>query len=216
MLVAVLAVLRTGAAYVPLDPGFPDERLDFMAADSKLRLVLTQGSLEARWLGRDVPTLRIEDAAMSAAGTDQAPAPGTRGGENTAYMIYTSGSTGKPKGVCVPHRAVVNFLAQHGARAGARLRRIACWRSPRCRSTSRCSSCCCRSSVGAQVVIATRDEAMDGQSLRELIDRHGITLLQATPSTWRLLLESGWHGHRAPQGPVRRRGAAGRPLPATC
>jgi amino acid adenylation domain-containing protein len=192
MLVAVLAVLRTGAAYVPLDPAFPDDRLDFMATDSKLRLVLTQASLEARWLGRDVPTLRIEDAAADD-GADRALPPRAPGGENTAYMIYTSGSTGKPKGVCVPHRAVVNFLASMK-------------REPGLSSEDRLLAVTTLSFdiavlelllplvVGAQVVIATRDEAMDGQSLRELIDRHDITMLQATPSTWRLLLESGWQG----------------------
>lgn len=95
MVVGILGVLKAGAAYVPMDPSYPPERLAFMRSDAGLDLVLTQGSLEAfDWNG-----------AQGAAPSDARVAP-----EHLAYVIYTSGSTGRPKGVCIEHRNIVNYV----------------------------------------------------------------------------------------------------------
>ncbi len=195
MLVAMLGVLRTGAAYVPLDPAFPADRLDFMAADAQLKLIVTQASVHEQWHSTGVPALLIDlaGAPVEAAAGAALPPAGT--GASPAYVIYTSGSTGKPKGVRVPHRAVVNFLQSMANEPGLGA-------EDRLLAVTTLSfdiavlELLLPLTTGARVVIATRDEAMDGQSLRELIERHGITVLQATPSTWRLLLESGWGGTR--------------------
>ncbi|HEU0078030.1 MAG TPA: amino acid adenylation domain-containing protein, partial [Longimicrobiaceae bacterium] len=118
MAVAILATLKAGAAYVPLDPEYPAERLAHLLADSGARLVLTERAVEAR-LPRtaagtvclDAERERIE--ACSPEAPDVAVAP-----ESLAYVIYTSGSTGRPRGVAVPHRAVVNFATDMAARMG--------------------------------------------------------------------------------------------------
>jgi amino acid adenylation domain-containing protein len=107
LVVALLAVLKAGGAYLPAEPGQPRERLRFLLADSQIGLVLT----ESRFLGRvpgSIPVLRLD-------GGDPAPGEADPGGgataDNLAYVLYTSGSTGQPKGVMVPHRGVVNYLA---------------------------------------------------------------------------------------------------------
>jgi len=113
LVVAVLGVLRAGAAYVPLDPAFPAERVSFMAADAKLRLVVTHSALKARLsLPPEAAFIEIDAPPAKAA-----PAPAQRAApENLAYVIYTSGSTGQPKGVMVEHRNVVNFFSGMDAR----------------------------------------------------------------------------------------------------
>lgn len=102
---ALLAVLETGAAYLPLDTGYPDERLAYMVADAKPRLIITHGELAARF-GALGPLL-LQDALAEA---PQPCLPARISPEHAAYLLYTSGSTGRPKGVLVSHRAIVNRL----------------------------------------------------------------------------------------------------------
>ncbi|MFB1485444.1 AMP-binding protein, partial [Corallococcus sp. RDP092CA] len=107
MVVGLLGILEAGAGYVPLDPGFPPERLAFMVEDAKLSTILTQQALVASLPSTSVKPLLIEDTASQ---PESALPAQDASPETVAYVIYTSGSTGKPKGVRVPHRAVVNFL----------------------------------------------------------------------------------------------------------
>jgi amino acid adenylation domain-containing protein len=111
LVVAMLAVLKAGAAYVPLDPAYPRERLNFMIADAGVELVLTQESLENRLpdsLGRRI--LGLESEWEQIASESSAAVAGEVDADNLAYVIYTSGSTGTPKGVMVSHRSIVNHL----------------------------------------------------------------------------------------------------------
>src|SRR5690606_10960209 len=111
---ALLGVLKSGAGYVPLDPGFPPDRLAYMAGDAGLAALVTQQAHAARFDLRGRPVL-----ALDALADELEALPATRLGrdagaadpESPAYVIYTSGSTGRPKGVVVPHRAVSNFIA---------------------------------------------------------------------------------------------------------
>ncbi len=193
LLPALLGVLKTGAAYVPLDPGFPRERLQYMAEDAAVKLVVTEVQhAELAGVPREQQLRVDEDAAEIAAMPDTAPeASPDWPADATTYVIYTSGSTGKPKGVVLPQRAVCNFLASMQ-------------RSPGIRSDDRLLAVTTLSfdiavlelmlplTVGAQVVIAQREETMDGEVLARLIAGHGITMMQATPTTWHLLLDAGW------------------------
>lgn len=104
LVVALLAVLKAGAAYVPLDPAYPAARVAFMTADSGARLVLTRADLAGRFAGPTVLTDRLDPAAD---GTDPAT-PVTPA--DLAYVIYTSGSTGRPKGVAIEHRSASVLL----------------------------------------------------------------------------------------------------------
>ncbi len=111
MVVAVLGVLKAGAAYVPLDPDYPEDRLRYMLADSAPAVLLTRGALAARFGGSGVPVVALDADASAWAGLPGAnPGRGGLGPDHLAYVIYTSGSTGRPKGVMVPHRGLTNYV----------------------------------------------------------------------------------------------------------
>jgi amino acid adenylation domain-containing protein len=193
MAMAILAVLKAGGAYLPLDPQYPRDRVAFMLEDSGAAVLITEerllGSLPSNvpsviCLHRDHESLMHESADQPAAGATP---------ENLAYVIYTSGSTGKPKGVEVTHRSVVNFLTSMRREPGL---------SERDRLLAVTTLCFDIAGLefylplttGACVVIAPQAVLADGISLAELIRESKITAMQATPVTWRLLLESGWEG----------------------
>ena len=195
---ALLGVLASGAAYVPLDPNFPRERLHFMAQDAELALVITQsehaglsGLERARQLRVDDDAALI-DAAPDAALQGLAPLPP----DSPAYVIYTSGSTGKPKGVVVPQRAVCNFLAsmrqKPGMGPGDRLLAVTTLSFDIAVLELFLPLTC-----GGRVVLAQRDDMVDGEAMARLLVNEDINVMQATPTTWHLLLDAGW---TAPQG----------------
>jgi amino acid adenylation domain-containing protein len=196
MLAGVLAVLKTGAAYVPLDPSFPEARLRFMAHDAQLALLVSTAALAgAVGLPRDRHLLLDADARMIAAAPNtrlSADAHGAQAGD-PAYVIYTSGSTGKPKGVVIPHRAVVNFLTSMAREPGLGADDVLVAVTTLSFDIA-VLELLLPLTRGAAVAIATRDEAVAGDLLRSLLERHRATVMQATPTTWRLLLEAGWTG----------------------
>ncbi|MCY9136842.1 AMP-binding protein, partial [Bacillus atrophaeus] len=107
MMIAVLAVLKAGGAYLPLDPAYPDGRLSYMLKDSGASLMLTQSGLTVPDFSGE--TLEVDLEALVDGNTSEVPV-GTADGGSLAYLIYTSGSTGQPKGVAVEHRQAVSFL----------------------------------------------------------------------------------------------------------
>jgi amino acid adenylation domain-containing protein len=188
MLVVLLGILKSGAGYVPLDPALPHQRLEFMAQDAQLRFVATDASVEGNWPFQAAQPIAVDALAPSEA----APAPAT-GVDDVAYVIYTSGSTGVPKGVRVPHRSVVNLLASLRTTPGMTARH-------RVLSVTTLSFDIAVSelimplTVGACIVVADRAQATDGDRLRALIEGENVDFIDATPSSWRLLLASGWAG----------------------
>ncbi|WP_228924200.1 amino acid adenylation domain-containing protein [Streptomyces sp. DH7] len=113
--VAVLGVLKAGSCCLPLDPGYPADRIAHMAADSGIRTVLAQGDLSGLVPGVRTLTPAIDDLVPTASRAQ----PATVSPDDPAYLIYTSGSTGRPKGVALPHRALANLIAWQGARSEA-------------------------------------------------------------------------------------------------
>ncbi|HVR96633.1 MAG TPA: condensation domain-containing protein, partial [Thermoanaerobaculia bacterium] len=190
MVVALLGVLVAGAAYVPLDPAFPQERLALMIEDACPTLLLTQERL-AGALPQGAPLLFLEQVRESPARVPEA-APTTPG--DLAYVLYTSGSTGRPKGVAIPHRAVVNFLDAVRRSLG-----LAAHDTMVALTTLSFDIAVLEIflplSVGATVAVATREQARGGAELRQFLADPAVTVLQATPATWRLLLEAGWEGN---------------------
>src|SRR5690606_19870414 len=196
MLAALLGILKAGAGYVPLDPQFPADRLSYMAGDAGLAALVTQQHHAARFDLRGRPVL-----ALDALHDELAALPDTRlgrdadaaGPETPAYVIYTSGSTGRPKGVQVPHRAVSNFIASMQSEPGL-------GRDDRLVAVTTLSfdiavlELLLPLSVGAEVILAGKDTVIDGVALAALLRDSGATAMQATPASWRLLLEAGWAG----------------------
>ncbi|WP_057921655.1 non-ribosomal peptide synthetase [Lysobacter capsici] len=122
-IVAMLGVLKSGAAYVPIDPVYPDARIADMLADCRPTVVIAQDAIAQRW-GRvagdvDAPLLIIEDACAPSDATDALGDGGAAASaSDAAYVIYTSGSTGRPKGVVVEHRNVVHLIRNHVIQCG--------------------------------------------------------------------------------------------------
>jgi amino acid adenylation domain-containing protein len=187
MLPAMLGILKSGAAYVPLDPSLPEERLTYMCSDAEIRCVVADRSAPPGFSGLVEPVF-VDDLAAASDTIPQVVDP-----MGAAYVIYTSGSTGKPKGVVVPHRAVVNFLNSMAREPGL----SALDRLVAVTTTSfdiAVLELFLPLTVGAQVIIADRDTVLDGGSLRNLIEKHEATVVQATPAGWRLLVDAGWTG----------------------
>lgn len=191
MVVALLATIRTGATYVPLDPGYPPERLVHQMADAELSLIVGHRETLARWPEHAVPALCLDEPWSAL----EAPRPTENDATAPAYLIYTSGSTGRPKGVAVPQEAVVNFLLsmarEPGLGADDRLLAVTTLGFD-----IAVLELLLPLSVGATIVLATEAEAADGHALMNLIDTQRVTLMQATPSRWHLLLEAGWAGRQ--------------------
>ncbi|WP_302475267.1 non-ribosomal peptide synthase/polyketide synthase [Pseudomonas koreensis] len=190
MIVGLLAILKAGGAYVPLDPAYPEDRLAYMIEDSGIELLLTQAHLQAQLpIPESLATLLLDQphdwlAAYPLSAPDVALSD-----EHLAYTIYTSGSTGKPKGVMVRHAALSNFVAsmveQPGIAAADRMLSLTTFSfdifgleiyGPLL--------------AGAAVVLTGKDVHQDPQAVLELIARHAVSMLQATPSTWRMLLDN--------------------------
>jgi amino acid adenylation domain-containing protein len=195
MVVGLLAVLKAGAAYVPLDPLYPRDRLASMLQDSGAQVLLTQSSL-AGWLP-DVPVRRVLlDTGAGLPADGAAPEGSQRAASaDLAYVIYTSGSTGAPKGVQIPHGAVVNFLESMRRQPGLAAHDVLVSVTTLAFDIA-ALELFLPLTTGAQLVLASRAVAMDGARLAALLASSGATCMQATPATWRLLIESGWAGGR--------------------
>jgi amino acid adenylation domain-containing protein len=193
MVVALLGILRAGGAYVPLDPAFPATRLAFMLEDSGTQVVLTT-TVYTDLIPASVPHIVCLDRdgtridATPAMGPAHPPDPG-----DLAYTIYTSGSTGQPKGVEVCHGALVNLLTAMAREPGFSATDIllaVTTLSFDIAALELFLPLIC----GGTVALATRGEASDPPTLMALLASTGATVMQATPATWRMLVDAGWPG----------------------
>lgn len=193
LLPALLGVIKSGAAYVPIDPGLPPERVLFMLRDSGASILLADAAQIERIGKVPVRTLGLEDVLTRVVPESSNPAIALDG-KNLAYVIYTSGSTGTPKGVDVEHGALLRALEAirdelQFSSAGVML---------------------AMSSVsfdisgvelyvpllaGGKVVIVPRQAAMEGGRLRNLIESTGATVVLGTPASYQMLLDAGWPGN---------------------
>ncbi|HVG08475.1 MAG TPA: non-ribosomal peptide synthase/polyketide synthase [Thermoanaerobaculia bacterium] len=190
LLIALLGVLKSGGAYVPLDPTYPAERVSWVLEDSRASVLLTQSSL-VEVLPNHGRTIVLEDVDLSGQSrSDMAPMAGP---ENLAYVLYTSGSTGRPKGVAVRQRGAVNFLASMAQRPGLGADDVLLAVTTIAFDIS-VLELFLPLSRGARIELAGRETLVDGRRLMERMAESGATVMQATPATWRLLLEAGWEG----------------------
>ena len=190
--VSLLGILKCGATYVPLDRSFPAQRLRYMAEDAELNLLLWDGEhLDIHKIfGEQFPKESLLEIDQSKVQMYQEPFdPVEVQTTDLAYIIYTSGSTGKPKGVAIHHGNVSNFL-------------LAMEQTPGLQATDVMLAVTTISFdiavlelflplvCGAQVVLARSDSGRSGEQLLRLMQIHQVTIMQATPVTWRLLIES--------------------------
>ncbi|GAA3368398.1 hypothetical protein GCM10020367_06570 [Streptomyces sannanensis] len=192
LVVALLAAMKTGAAYVPIDPKFPAERIRQMVDDADPKLIVTPTTTPHSLAAWDTRCLSVDEAPAHPGATPPNPAVEVSA-DDLAYVIYTSGSTGRPKGVEISHGAVCNFLASMR-------------RQPGCAATDRLLAVTTVSFdiavlelflpllCGATTVVAQAQETLDAKALGRLMERHAITVMQGTPATWQLLLDAGWKG----------------------
>ncbi|KAM3115391.1 amino acid adenylation domain-containing protein [Phormidesmis sp. 146-33] len=190
LLIALLAVLKAGGTYVPLDPAYPPDRLTFILTDAQVAVLLTDTTLEnvLPFAGLVLP---LDQVWRDCSSRSPLPCPATSA--QLAYILYTSGSTGRPKGVQIPHRAVVNFL--YAMQQDLNL-------SPGDVLLSVTSlsfdiavlELLLPLVVGATVELVDRATAVDGRQLATSLAQTQATFMQATPATWRLLLEADWQG----------------------
>ncbi len=209
MLVGLLGVLKAGYTYVPVDPRHPRARLQHILRDSEAAGLLVSGpfAVDGQHSFSLVCNPAIDEAAI--AREPETPPAGRFDAGQLAYIAYTSGSTGLPKGVRVAHRSVVNLLTAMARRPGLAAHDVV----PAITTVSfdiAVLELFLPLCVGARTVIVETAEAMDGNALLARIRRCGATLVQATPTTWRMLLEAGFR-----PTPGLRMLAGGEPLPRT-
>lgn len=195
MLIAMLAVLKAGAAYLPLDPNYPTERVSFMLDDSGAKMLLASQSYKGKHL-TGAGEVIIEEVWPQLNGYNSKNQERELMGDSLAYVIYTSGSTGKPKGVKITHRNLVNFLLSMQKMPGIIV-------ADRLLAITTISFDIAGLELylplitGAQLVIADAEAVRDGRLLLNLIHEKDVTVLQATPSTWQMLVDSGLQQRRS-------------------
>ena len=192
MVVSLLGVLKAGGAYVPLDPSYPAQRLAMMLEDSGIKVLLTQQHLLKTLPAHAATIVCVDDDREAIArNSDENPSRYVTS-KNLAYVIFTSGSTGRPKGVQIEHVAVVNFLVSMRDEPGLTSDDVLI------AVTSLSFDIAGLELflpliIGAREVLVSREVASDGPLLKESLNATGITAMQATPATYRLLLNAGWN-----------------------
>ena len=195
LIITLVAILKAGGNYLPLDPLYPPQRLRFMIEDANAKLLICESQTYALAAGLS-DTVALVDLfdlcpILDSGSTPHLPSGSTPG--DLAYLLYTSGSTGQPKGVPIRHRSLTNLLwamaQQPGLQAQDTLLAV----------TTLAFDIAALELflpliVGARLVIAARDCLSDPQRLIALMRQHSVTAMQATPATWRLLIDNGWVG----------------------
>lgn len=190
MLICLLGILKAGAVYVPLDPEYPQERIEYMLKDSSAKLLLISKTYSGRFK-TDAKEIIIEDIASKLSNYPKANPGILVSANDLAYVLYTSGSTGQPKGVKITHRNLVNFLCSMQSQPGI---------TPEDRLLAITTISFDIAGLelylplitGAELIICDTESTRDGRLLLHLLTEKKITFMQATPSTWRMMVDSGW------------------------
>ncbi len=194
MVIGLLGILKAGGAYVPLDPNYPQERLAWMLEDSRVSVLLTQTSLQNTLPEHQADILCLDNwerfAQQSTKNLELA-----LNSDSLAYVLFTSGSTGRPKGVMIEHQALHNFLHDMQLRLQSKLNSYLL-------AVTTLSFDIAGLELylplltGMGIVLTDRETASDGEKLQVLLQQYDICLMQATPATWKLLLDNNWQQNR--------------------
>ncbi|MEM9004406.1 MAG: amino acid adenylation domain-containing protein [Cyanobacteria bacterium P01_F01_bin.86] len=194
MMIGLLGILKAGGAYVPLDPSYPQDRLNYMLDDASVEVLVTQQSLldslpvsklNVVCLDRDWHSIAQQGSCNLNAQTTP---------DDLAYVIYTSGSTGQPKGVQVCHKSLVNFLQSMSCTPGLTQADTLYAVTTICFDIA-ALELYLPLVVGAKVIVGSRESITNGEVLLSALSKFGVTVMQATPATWHMLLAAGWSNH---------------------
>jgi len=193
MIISLLAILKSGAAYVPLDPEYPRDRIEFMLEDSAAKILLTSKKYKDHFTSNSTELL-IEDALQKSEGYSEKEPEVNIAADSLAYILYTSGSTGKPKGVQIRHFNLVNFLLsmqkEPGMTAEDKILAVTTISFDIAGLELYLPLIC-----GAQLILSNSETSKDGRLLLDLVKDENISFMQATPYTWRMMLEAGWENY---------------------
>ncbi|OOQ61561.1 non-ribosomal peptide synthetase [Mucilaginibacter pedocola] len=190
LVVSLLAVMKAGGVYVPLDPIFPINRINYMLADSEAVKLITSRKYSGMYES-DAEELLLHEIWTTLDSKPKTDPKVAVSGQDLLYILYTSGSTGQPKGVQIAHHNCVNFLysmqKQPGMTPADKLLAV---------TTISFDIAGLELFLplitGSQIILVDAATAKDGVALLDIIRREKITVMQATPYTWRILLEAGW------------------------
>ena len=193
VVIGILAILKTGAAYVPLDPQHPPSRLQMVLDDCAARIVVMEPQFATLFSTSVISSVYIDADDMAQSPPHPVPVRPRYADESTAYIMYTSGSTGRPKGVAVPHRAVAGLLhAMHQVLPlGPQDVFLAVTTFAFDISVLELLQPLIN---GARLVIAQYEDTIDARRLSQTLTDRQVTCMQATPATWNILVEDGWSG----------------------
>jgi amino acid adenylation domain-containing protein len=195
LLVSLLAVMKAGGAYLPLIPGLPSRRLATMIEASQAAVLVTSSTLVAELPRHQLGVIYMDREAESPTRfSDHNPLP-VAGPHHLVYVLFTSGSTGQPKGVEIEHRSLVNFLLSMLREPGMTGQDVLLALTPLSFDIAGLELYL-PLLTGARILLASRRQSMDGIWLQRELDQGGVTVMQATPATWRMVLHSGWQGGR--------------------
>jgi len=190
MLICLLGILKAGAVYVPLDPEYPQERIEYMLEDAGAKILLISKAYSGHFK-TGAKEIIIEDLSRALNNYPKTNPGIAVNANDLAYVLYTSGSTGQPKGVKITHRNLVNFLCSMQSQPGIT-------HEDRLLAITTISFDIAGLELylplitGAELIICDSESAKDGRLLLDLLTEKEITFMQATPSTWRMIIDSGW------------------------
>lgn len=190
MIAGLLGIWKAGAAYLPLDPNYPKQRLSFIVEDARPAVILTELHLRDSFSNATIPVAWLDDFFRETSASLVEPNRRSTS-DDLAYVLYTSGSTGKPKGVAIRHGALTNLLSSMSRVLGVTP-------NDTLLAVTTISFDIAGLELflplvnGARVAIVSREIASDGSQLARAMETSGATIMQATPATWEMLLDVGW------------------------
>ena len=192
MVIDVLATLKAGGAYVPLDPRFPQARLSYMMSDTRVPVILSQERFTSMLSDHSATIICPNSSDKEAIARENTQPPENLTlPDNLAYVIYTSGSTGKPKGVQISQRSLINFLFAMKREPGCAEQDIVLWLTT-LSFDIHTLELFLPLIVGGRVIVLNHEAARDSSLLSAHLTNSGATMMQATPTLWRMLLDAEW------------------------
>ncbi|MEL6495991.1 MAG: amino acid adenylation domain-containing protein, partial [Cyanobacteria bacterium J06623_7] len=193
LIISLLAVLKIGAAYIPLDPNFPTERINYIINDAAITYLITKENVGLSDFDTNLSIINLDREQENIQRQSTANLNLDIQPQDLAYVIYTSGSTGKPKGVAVQHNSLLNFLYSMKEQPGIE-------ENDRMLAVTTISFDIAALEIylplitGAKVILADKETTVDADLLSQKIAAENVTIMQATPATWRMLLDNHWQG----------------------